>query len=247
MRTPNTTASTSFPGSTLTVYGDGVYGSGATTTAGALLLKGLSPGVTSFPKLVMAGGQLYSFTDGNGATIIGGGEVDIIGNTPIAGQSSTGGRSITISAQLKGTANVDYIGWPNTSFQAAAVTALNISGNNNTYSGTWNVIAGTLVGSSAGALGTNTITVGTNGALQTTYDIANPSGALVLTGRMNLTQHDTFKTVSINGNNLASRVPTAIRPSPAPILQTSRPPGSDRPARSHSRAHPAVSPCLAPP
>jgi autotransporter-associated beta strand protein len=204
LRTPNTTASASFPGDILTVYGDGIFVSGATTNAGALIMKGQSPGITSFKKLVMNGGQIFSFTDANNPTIIGGGELNIIANTPVAGLSATGGRSFTIGSQITGNGNVDYIGWPNTTFQAGVVTALNIAGTNNPYTGTWNVIAGTLVGSAPGALGTNTITVGTNAALQTAYGLNNTNGTLILNGRMNLTQNDTFRAVSVNGTSLAA-------------------------------------------
>src|SRR6202008_4963728 len=97
----------------------------------------------------------------------------------------------------------EYIGWPNTTFQTAAGTALNIAGTNNLFTGTWNVDAGTLVGSTPGALGTNNITVSANGALQTTYDINSTNATLVLNGRMNLTQNDTFLNVIINGTTLA--------------------------------------------
>jgi hypothetical protein len=65
------------------------------------------------------------------------------------------------------------------------------------------VVLGTLVGGAPNALGTNTITVGVNGALQTTYDINNPHGDLILDGRMNLTQNDTFHNVVVGGVQLA--------------------------------------------
>ncbi|HAO77902.1 MAG TPA: hypothetical protein DCQ92_02790, partial [Verrucomicrobia subdivision 3 bacterium] len=79
----------------------------------------------------------------------------------------------------------------------------NIAGTNNTFNGTWEVDAGTLVGSTPGALGTNTITVGTNGALQTAYNIQNTNGTLILNGLMNLTENDVFTNVIINGTNLS--------------------------------------------
>jgi hypothetical protein len=78
-----------------------------------------------------------------------------------------------------------------------------VSGNNNPYSGTWNVVLGTLVASGKAALGTNTITIGTNGALQANYSINNPAGRLILNGRLNLTQTLRFNSVSVNGTMLA--------------------------------------------
>ena len=82
---------------------------------------------------------------------------------------------------------------------------MNIANANNPYTGTWNAPLGSLVGSAVNALGTNTITIGAQGALQTTYDIVNTNGALVLNGgRMYLTQNDTFWSVSIYGNSLSA-------------------------------------------
>jgi hypothetical protein len=135
--------------------------------------------------------------------------MNVIANTPIAGLSTTGGRSITIRSQLTGNGNIQYVGYPNATFQPTVVTALNITNVNNTYNGTWFVESGTLVGSSPGALGTNSITINTNGVLQTTYDINNPSADLVLWGRVNLTQNDTFNRVFINGVQLANGVYSA--------------------------------------
>jgi len=83
------------------------------------------------------------------------------------------------------------------------VTDLNIAGTNNTFNGAWSVDSGTLVGSTPGALGTNSITVSANAALQTTYDLNDTNATLNLNGRLNLTQNDTFRNVVVNGNTLA--------------------------------------------
>lgn len=54
-------------------------------------------------------------------------------------------------------------------------------------------------------MGTNNITVGTNGAIETTYDLHNPQGSLFLNGKMFLHQHNSFATVVIsNGPPLAA-------------------------------------------
>jgi len=200
LRTPNVGSIAQFPGNLLNVLGDGGFNSSpATATLGALILKGTG---SAYTKLVMNGGEILSFTDNNGNHIIGGTEMNVLANTPIAGLSSTGGRSIIINATLTGSGTMDYIGWANATFQTTAATALNIAGTNNTFNGTWNVEAGTLVGSTPGALGTNIITVGTNAALQTTYPLNNTNGTLILNGRMNLTQNDVFQNVIINGATL---------------------------------------------
>jgi autotransporter-associated beta strand protein len=201
LRTPNVGSIAQFPGNVLNVLGDGVFNATLPNAdVGALILKGTG---SAYTKLVLNGGEILSFTDSNGAHTIGGTEVNVVANTPIAGLSSTGGRSITINAKLTGSGSMEYIGWPNTTFQSAAVTSLNIAGTNNTFNGTWEVDSGTLVGSTLGALGTNTITVGTNGALQTAYNIQNTNGTLILNGLMNLTQNDVFTNVIINGTNLS--------------------------------------------
>jgi autotransporter-associated beta strand protein len=201
LRTPNVGSVTQFPGNIISLTGAGVFNTTLpAANIGALILKGAG---SAYTKLVMNGGEILSFTDANGAHVIGGTEMNVLANTPIAGLSSTGGRSITISATLTGNGSLEYIGWPNTTFQPAAVTSLNIAGTNNLFNGTWSVDAGTLVGSTPGALGTNGITVSANGALQTTYDLNNPNATLTLNGRMNLTQNNTFQNVIINGAALS--------------------------------------------
>jgi len=119
-----------------------------------------------------------------------------------ASNSGSGG-SIQFAAQLAGNGNVEYRGYSGSTFQPTWICSLNISGSNNTYSGTWHVVRGTLVGSGMNALGTNTITVDAAGALQTTYAIYNPQGDLILNGRLNLTQNHRFRAVTIGGVLLA--------------------------------------------
>ena len=92
-------------------------------------------------------------------------------------------RSIQINSQLEGSANLQYAS-SDTNFQSD----LNISGTGNTFSGQWNVAKGALLGSGANSLGTNSITVGTNGALETAYDLNDPSAILFLNGRLFLHQ-----------------------------------------------------------
>jgi autotransporter-associated beta strand protein len=205
MRTPATGLSSTFPGNSLTIEGAGVFnatipGSGM----GALLLKGDNNCVVTIPKLVMNGGQIFSFMN-SGWTVTLAGEVEVLANTPIFAAEDTSARTIHLSAKLTGNGNIEYRGYTGGgNFQPTWVSSLNVSGAANTYSGTWNVIIGTLVGSAPGALGTNTVTVGAQGAVQTTYDINNPDGALVLEGRFNLTRNHTFKSVTVNGTPLAA-------------------------------------------
>jgi autotransporter-associated beta strand protein len=205
LRTPATGLSSTFPGNSLTIEGAGIFnatipGSGM----GALLLKGDNNCVVTIPKLVMNGGQIFSFMN-SGWTVTLAGEVEVLANTPFFAAEDTAARTIHLSAKLTGNGNVEYRGYTGGgNFQPAWVSSLNVSGAANTYSGTWNVIIGTLVGSAPGALGTNTITVGAQGALQATYDINNPNAELILNGRLNLTRDHTFKAVTVNGTPLAA-------------------------------------------
>lgn len=210
MRTPATTnAPNVFPGDTLSVEGNGVGIQNGGPAIGALNPIGsastLAPLVLSVKKLIMAGGEICSLT-GSGDLVINGGEVNVVSNTPVLVSNPQTGGNIRIDSQLTGNGNVDYYGHilnGISSFQPTFVTALTIAGANNSYTGTWNVIGATLVGAAPNALGTNSITVGAQGALQTTYPLNNPNADLILNGRLNLTQNDTFKHVMINGVSLS--------------------------------------------
>lgn len=202
LRTPAGAATATFPGNTLEVQGSGFYGTQG-VGIGAVLLKSSNGGIVNFPKLIMAGGEIFNFIDSGGSGVIGG-EVNVISNTPIFAADDTSSRSIRVEAKLTGNGTVEYRAYSGATFIPANVASLNIAGTNNTYTGTWNVVLGTLVGSAPGSLGTNTITVGAQGALQTTYHINNPNGAFILNGRCNLTRNHTFKTVTINDTPLGA-------------------------------------------
>ena len=89
--------------------------------------------------------------------------------------------------------------------------ALNITGNGNAFTGQWNVLQGQLVGSGINSLGTNTITINTNGVLETSYPINNPNASLILNGKMFLTQTDAFNSVVLNGTPLPAGTYTAAQ------------------------------------
>ncbi|MDB6112078.1 MAG: Autotransporter-associated beta strand repeat protein, partial [Pedosphaera sp.] len=206
LRTPNfgnpaspTTAT--FPGEVLRVEGNGTFDA-SLTAAGAIRFKGGNPSTVYVKKLVMAGGQICNILNSGWSAVLTG-EVNVISNTVVWATDDTTPRSITIQSTLTGDGNITYQAYNTlTTLQTGATASLNIANANNPFTGTWNVPLGSLVGSAVNALGTNTITVGAQGALQTTYDIHNTNGVLVLNGRMYLTQNDTFKNVVINGTNL---------------------------------------------
>ncbi|HXI71765.1 MAG TPA: LamG-like jellyroll fold domain-containing protein [Verrucomicrobiae bacterium] len=198
---PNSPTSSSFPGDVLRVEGNGTYDT-SLTAAGAIRIKGGNPSTVYFKKLQMAGGQICSILNSGWPAILTG-EVNVISNTVVWASDDTSPRAITIQALLTGNGNITYHAYTTfTTLQTGSSASLNITNVNNTYTGTWNADLGSLVGSAPNALGTNAITVGAQGALQTTYDINNPNSDLVLNGRFYLTQNDTFHAATISGTGL---------------------------------------------
>ena len=106
-----------------------------------------------------------------------------------------------IDAFLEGNGSIEYHDFTSAD---AGFGGLNITGKTNTYTGTWNVVQGPLVGSGTNSLGTNTITIGANGVLETAYPINDTNSSLFLNGRMFLTQTDHFAGVTVNGFSLTN-------------------------------------------
>ena len=214
LRTPLNPLSATFPGQVLTIDGDGVWNvnPAAGATIGEIRFKQPVPvGTVVFPKLVMNGGQLDNGDDG---LVIIGGEIDVPVNAPINNDSAND-RGYQIDAVLKGAGSIEYHGYnaatPPTVFIPSYLGSLNITGTNNTYSGTWNVVTGVLLGSAPGSLGTNSITVTATGALETAYDLFAPQATLTLDGQLFLHQNDLFNAVVINGTPLAPGLYTAAQ------------------------------------
>lgn len=199
MRTPASSSTANFPGGLLTLSGNGVSGS---ASLGTIVLKGANPSTVNFPHLVMNGGSIGNGINNSGNAVLGG-WIEVVTNSLISANNSGSGGSVQLAAQLTGGGAIEYRGYSGTTFQSTWVCSLNVSGPNNTYTGTWRVVRGTLVGSGANALGTNSITVDAAGALQTTYAINSPRSALTLNGRLNLTHDHRFRAVTVNGVALA--------------------------------------------
>ena len=207
LRTPAAPPNNTFPGIVLTNDGTGVFTNNPAAGApnAEIRLKQTNPGaitnpaVVVFPRLVMNGGQVDLGSDGLAVIQ---GEIDIITNAIFYVDSGGGAnRWYQIDALLTGSASIEYH-----AFDTSFTGDLNITCPTNTYSGTWNVVQGALLGTGANSLGTNTITVGATAALETTYDIHNPHGSLLLNGQMFLHQNDTFGAVAINGNPMSPGV-----------------------------------------
>lgn len=204
MRTPVAPRTANFPGSLLKVDGNGVWvnnpAAGNTTIAEVRFKQptlGIGNGIVNFTRLVMNGGQLDL---GDPGVVQIGGEIDILTNAPMY-NDSVFDQGYLINAWLTGggTSSIEYHGYNLGAFQTSYSNNLNIAGTSNTFSGKWNVVVGTLLGTGPGSLGTNDITVAAAGALETTYDVNNPNANLFLSGRMFLHQNDTFKSLFVNG------------------------------------------------
>jgi hypothetical protein len=208
-----------FPGSLLVVEGNGVLIDGnssafpTNTTTGELRLKQSGTtsvtnfgtvftdgGTISFPRLQLNGGQT---DNASSSRVTLQGEMDVLANSSIYVDSGAGAsiRPIQINSFLTGSNTITY------SFLGTGDLANNdlvISGTSNTFTGQWNILQGGLLGNASNSLGTNTITVGPNGSLETTYNIYNPKGNLNLNGAMFLYTSNTFNGVTINGANLTA-------------------------------------------
>jgi hypothetical protein len=191
----------------LTIDGNGVFVNGAGTNAGTGVGEfRIKSSPITIPKLVMNGGQIDESFNGSAGgpastnPVVLNGEIDVVANTPLYNDTGND-EGFTINSLLTGTGNIEF---RDQGYSINNGNTLNIAGNANTYSGTWNVIQGTLLGTGTAALGTNNITIGALGALETTYDLNNPHGTLTLNGQMLLHQHDTFLNVTVGGSSLAS-------------------------------------------
>src|SRR5215469_14340255 len=175
------------------------------------------PGASGNPGLILNGGVLNAAAD-TVFTITGEIQVASQSQSYISPADNGGGavkplRGFNIAGQLTGDGTIVIC-------QAGTNTAQQISGASNTFSGLWLVKAGWLLGSAAGSLGTNNITVDPDYVLpldpsiinvpgpaifDVNYDI-NSAGQLTLTngGMMNLHQNCAFGAVVIEGTALTN-------------------------------------------
>jgi hypothetical protein len=200
-------SSVTFPGAVLELQGDGNFNSSDESgNTGVVLYKGGNigtlptyTGVVDFPNLMIGGGQVDV---GNPGTCILDGMITIAPPNAIFYEDSgaTDDRGFTINSLLTGSGNIEieldsyYAG-----FQTTFSNNVNITGTANTYDGTWYVGEGSLLGSGNDSLGTNSITVGPNGALETLYNIIDPNASLTLNGQMFLHENDIFSNVTVGG------------------------------------------------
>ncbi len=210
MRSVNNSAACIFPGAFLQVDGNGTYINNPNPWApvAEIRFKSVDMGTVYFTNLIMKGGQCINGIDG---TVVIQGKLTVLSNMTFYGNILTdipSDRGFQIDAQLVGTGTITYYhdgdSITNGVFNTNFVRDLNITGTSNTFSGKWNVAFGPVLGSGIGSLGTNDITVASQGILETLYDVNNPTGNLFLNGKMYLHQNDTFNTLVINGTPLGA-------------------------------------------
>ncbi len=210
LRTPLNAVMAAFPGNELSDDGVGVFvnNPGAGTNQAEIRSKqGVAPsGITTvmFPMLIMNGGQ---FDNGNPGAIDIQGQIDVVSNAIFYVDSTGGtGRPIQIDAYIAGSNNIEYH-----DFDASMSGGLDITCPTNTYTGTWNVVQGLLLGAGVNSLGTNSITVGATGALETLYNIHSTNANLLLGGVMYLHQNDTFYSVVLGSTALSEGTYSAVQ------------------------------------
>ncbi len=210
MRNPAATTYNFFPGATtsLIVDGDGIVENGTVNKVSEIRFKNSAAGSATtggfystnyFPNLVLNGGELNI---GDNTSIVIQGKVTAVTNSIFYTSGGGTNQSFQIDACLTGGGNIQFFDYNATNLDAVN-SVLNITCPTNTFTGTWDIEMGPLVGNGTNSLGTNTITIGANGVLETSYPINNPNSTLFLNGRMFLTQTDTFNSVVINGTPLA--------------------------------------------
>jgi hypothetical protein len=209
LRNPTATINNVFPGTQLIVDGDGIFENGTVNNVGEIRFKNQAAGsslaggfytTNYFPNLVLNGGQLNI---GDNTIVVLQGQVTVATNSTLyAGGAGSTNQTFQIDANLTGSGRIQFYNINATNWDMVN-SVLDITGTTNTFTGTWDIEIGQLVGSGINSLGTNTITISANGTMETSYPINNTNASLVLNGKMLLTQNDTFKSVYINGGSLA--------------------------------------------
>jgi len=185
-----------FPGQ-LTIDGDGSVYDVSGGGCGEMILK-QQPGTNYFPALILNGGCIdlgnngEAWVEGNVAIL------DTNTATLYSDSGTTAARGLQLDACLSGSGNIVLM-----DLSGLNLDWFNFTCPTNTYTGTWDVSAGTLLGSGLNSLGTNSILVEYSGFFETAYDLNSPAATFTVEGQINLHQDDTFYAVVINGTALA--------------------------------------------
>ncbi len=209
LRNPAASTYNVFPGASLIVDGNGVFENATVNNVAEIRFKNSNAGnslaggfytTNYFPNLVLNGGQLNI---GDNTSVVIQGKVTIATNSTLcAGGAGSTNQTFQIDACLTGSGTIQFYNFNATNWDMVN-SVLNITGTTNTFTGTWDIEVGQLVGSGINSLGTNTITIGASGVLETSYPLNNTNSSLILNGKMFLTQSNTFNSVVVNGTSLA--------------------------------------------
>ena len=208
MRNPAATTYNAFPGAKLIVDGDGIIENNTLNGVGEIRFKNSAAGAATdmlyystnyFSDLVLNGGQLNI---GDNTTIVIQGQVTAATNSILYNSGNGVNETFQIDAYLTGNGGIQFYNYNATNLDTVN-SVLDITGTTNTFKGTWDIEMGVLVGNGNNSLGTNSITINTNGILETAYPLNNPNSQLILNGQVYLTQNDTFQFVLLNGTPLA--------------------------------------------
>ena len=217
LRNPAASTYNIFPGAPLTVDGDGVFENTTVNSVGEIRFKNSNAGsslvggfytTNYFPNLVLNGGQLNI---GDNTSVVIQGQVTVATNSILyAGGGISTNQTFQVDACLTGSGNLQVFNLNATNGDLIN-SVVAITGATNTFTGTWDVEVGSLVGGGINSLGTNTITINTNGVLETSYPINNTNASLILNGRIFLTQTDVFSRVVVNGTPLPAGIYSAAQ------------------------------------
>ena len=156
LRTPDNVNNPAFLGDSLTIHSTGTLG-----------MK--HKGNAAIPDLRLDGGSLSSWV-GN-RTMGFTGTLTVLSASTLNINSSGDSRRIVIASQLTGSGNLNVNG-------ADANDYVSLTNATNTYTGNWTVSGGELRAQAAGSLGSGSITVNSNGALDVDYNLVIPGSTL---------------------------------------------------------------------
>lgn len=211
IRNPAGTTYNAFPGATTSLVIDGNGGvdfNGSPVATGEFRFKNSTPAIPStnyFNNLVLNGGELQI---GDSTHVVLQGKLTVQTNSVFGTQGGVGtNQAYQVDSYLTGSGTIVlYLSNTNALLVPPLPTAsLDITGTTNTFTGQWDIEQGPLVGNGLNSLGSNTITINTNGIFESNYPInnTNANSWLVLNGQFYLTQNDTFRVLFLNGTPLA--------------------------------------------
>ncbi len=193
----------------LTVDGNSPYDKTGNAN-GEIRFKGNTGALCYFPNLILNGGQLNPSPSTTPGYNLINGNVNVIKKSFFYGDGNND-RGFQIFALLQGSADLEVHQNNGDGSTATYQSGIYVDNTNNTFSGNWNVVSGTLVGGSRNSLGTGGITISNNAQFEVYYDMHNTNAGLVVigAGQVYLHQNLYFDHAVINGTPLSVGTHTA--------------------------------------